>query len=64
MPDDFPYRSHGQPITAYASLLGCIFILVVANGASLWKKPSEVDFWKPFLAAYLTVSVRIVETQD
>ena len=52
MPDDFPYRSHGQPITAYASLIACLFILVIANGASLWK-----DFHvQPFLSAYLAVS--------
>jgi hypothetical protein len=34
--DDYPYRSHGQPFTAFASLAGCLFILIVANGASLW----------------------------
>lgn len=55
MPDDFPYRSHGQPITAYLSLTACLFILIVANGASLWK-----DFHvQPFLSAYLAVSAHI-----
>jgi len=34
--DDYPYRSHGQPFTAIASLVGCLFILIIANGASLW----------------------------
>jgi amino acid permease len=52
MPDDFPYRSHGQPITAYASLAACLFILVVANGAGLWKE----FHIQPFLSAYLAVS--------
>ncbi|KAH7401698.1 amino acid permease/ SLC12A domain-containing protein [Pyrenochaeta sp. MPI-SDFR-AT-0127] len=47
--DDFPYRSHGQPITAYLSLAACLFILIVANGASLWKSFHV----QPFLAAYL-----------
>lgn len=51
MPDDYPYRSHGQPITAYVSFAACLFILFIANGASLWK-----DFrWQQFLAAYLAV---------
>ncbi|KAH3913113.1 hypothetical protein HBI56_087620 [Parastagonospora nodorum] len=49
VPDDFPYRSHGQPITAYASLFACLFILVVANGAGLWKE----FHIQPFLSAYL-----------
>jgi amino acid transporter len=53
MPDDFPYRSHGQPITAYLSLGACLFILVIANGASLWKEFNV----PPFLSAYLAVSI-------
>jgi hypothetical protein len=55
MPDDFPYRSHGQPITAYASLLACLFILIVANGAGLWKEFHV----QPFLSAYLAVSTSL-----
>ncbi|KAF3001350.1 hypothetical protein E8E13_006129 [Curvularia kusanoi] len=47
--DDYPYRGHGQPLTAYASLLACLFILLVANGASLWKEFRI----QQFLAAYL-----------
>ncbi|KAH7083883.1 amino acid permease/ SLC12A domain-containing protein [Paraphoma chrysanthemicola] len=47
--DDYPYRSHGQPITAYASLFACLFILVIANGAGLWKEFHV----QPFLSAYL-----------
>ena len=57
MPDDFPYRSHGQPITAYASLIACLFILIVANGASLWKE----FHMQPFLAAYLAVRLLLVD---
>jgi amino acid permease len=52
LPDDYPYRSHGQPITAYASLIACLLILSVANGASLWKQFRV----QQFLAAYLAVS--------
>jgi amino acid permease len=60
MPDDFPYRSHGQPITAYASLAACLFILIVANGAGLWK-----DFHvQPFLSAYLAVSTTNLEESE
>ena len=49
--DDYPYRSHGQPFTAFASLAGCAFILIVADGAALWKKFQA----HPFLSAYLSV---------
>ncbi len=50
--DDYPYRSHGQPFLAYAALAGCLFILVVANGAYLW-----IQFrLMPFLSSYLIVS--------
>jgi amino acid transporter len=56
MPDDFPYRSHGQPITAYASLATCLFILVVANSAGLWKEFHV----QPFLSAYLPLICFIV----
>ncbi|KAL2812739.1 amino acid permease-domain-containing protein [Aspergillus granulosus] len=49
--DDYPYRSHGQPVLAYVALAGCIFVLVVANGAYLWR-----GFHKfPFLSSYLFV---------
>lgn len=49
--DDFPYRGHGQPITAYLSLGSCLFILVIANAAGLWKEFHV----QPFLSAYLAV---------
>lgn len=49
---DYPYRGHGQPLLAYAALTGCLFILVVANGTSLWKGFHPL----PFLSSYLIVS--------
>ncbi|KAK6864315.1 amino acid permease-domain-containing protein [Apiospora arundinis] len=50
-PNDYPYRSSLQPVTAYASLIGCLFILVVSNGTSQWIG------WKaePFLSSYMAV---------
>lgn len=51
--DEYPYRSHRQPLTAYLSLLGCIFVSLVANGAALWNGFHLL----PFLASYLTVIV-------
>ena len=49
--DDYPYRSHGQPLTAFASLAGCLFILIVADGAALWKQFRP----QPFFSGYLSV---------
>lgn len=49
---DYPYRSHGQPLLAYAALSGCLFVLFVANGAYLWNGFHQ----SPFLSSYLTVS--------
>ncbi|RCI08833.1 hypothetical protein L249_4828 [Ophiocordyceps polyrhachis-furcata BCC 54312] len=46
---NYPYRSHGQPFVAYAALAGCIFIIVVSNGAPLWKG----FYLTPFLAFFL-----------
>ena len=48
---EYPYRSHGQPLLAYIAFAGCLFVLLVANGAALWKGFHLV----PFLASYLTV---------
>lgn len=48
---EYPYRSHGQPVLAYLALTGCIFVLIVANGAALWKGWHHL----PFLSAYLMV---------
>jgi hypothetical protein len=44
-----------RPITAYLSLMACLFILIVANGAGLWKE----FHIQPFLSAYLAVSLEI-----
>ncbi|OJJ46050.1 hypothetical protein ASPZODRAFT_67618 [Penicilliopsis zonata CBS 506.65] len=46
--DTYPWRSHGQPLTMYAALFGCLFILVVCNGAVLWNG----FHYKAFLAEY------------
>lgn len=35
--EGYPYSSTGQPGTAYLALTACLVILVVANGASLWR---------------------------
>ncbi|KAL2869111.1 uncharacterized protein BJX67DRAFT_371069 [Aspergillus lucknowensis] len=51
--DGYPYRSHGQPVLAYIALAGCLFILIVANGAFLWKGFHKL----PFLSAYLFILV-------
>ena len=51
--DDYPYRSHGQPFTAYLSLASCIFILIIAKGAPLWMSFRT----QPFLSAYLAASI-------
>lgn len=48
--DDYPYRSHGQPFTAYVSLAGCLFILIVANGVSLWNGFRPQTFFSAYLA--------------
>ena len=47
--DQYPWRGHGQPFTMVLALAGCLFILVVANGAALWKGFNKT----PFLSAYL-----------
>jgi len=39
--DDYPYHSHGQPLTAYLGLLGCFILLIVCNLAYFWKKPVD-----------------------
>ncbi|CEL10374.1 hypothetical protein ASPCAL13495 [Aspergillus calidoustus] len=55
-PTDYPYRSHAQPVLAYMALVGCLFILLVANGAFLWK-----GFHKfPFLSGYLFLIAFVV----
>lgn len=50
--NDYIYRSPLQPVLAYIALIGCLFILIVANGASLWGR----FYTFPFLSSYLVVS--------
>ncbi|RDW83665.1 Amino acid transporter [Aspergillus mulundensis] len=53
--NDYPYRGRFQPYVSYVALVGCLFVLVVANGASLWG-----GFYKfPFLSSYLFILVVI-----
>jgi amino acid transporter len=47
--DRYPWKGHGQPLPAVLAIFGCLFILVIANGAALWKGFNKT----PFLAAYL-----------
>ncbi|KAL6231194.1 hypothetical protein BDW75DRAFT_248064 [Aspergillus navahoensis] len=49
--DLYPWRSHGQPVTMYLALFGCIFVLAVADGTALWH-----NWVTPrFLSAYLSI---------
>ncbi|KAL6855543.1 hypothetical protein ACO1O0_006692 [Amphichorda felina] len=49
--DDYPYRSHGQPFLAFVALIGCLLIILVSTGASLWNG----FHFKPFLSGYLVI---------
>ncbi|TDZ34984.1 Arginine permease CAN1 [Colletotrichum spinosum] len=51
--NDYPYRSHGQPFLAHVALCGCLFLLLVCNGAAVWKSFNIL----PFLSAYLAIFV-------
>ena len=50
---DYPYTSHGESMTVWAALIGCVILLIGANGAPLWKTFTVGNF----LGAYLAVSV-------
>lgn len=50
-PDYYPWRSHGQPVTMYLAVGGCLFTLIVADGAALWHGFQA----SLFLSAYLAV---------
>lgn len=45
-----------QPFLGYMALAGCIFVLVVANSALMWKKFHPT----PFLSTFLLVSSEVV----
>ncbi|KAL6231206.1 hypothetical protein BDW75DRAFT_248082 [Aspergillus navahoensis] len=53
--DDYPYRGPLQPYLAYIALVGCLFVLVVTNGASLWGG----FYLLPFLSSFLFILVFI-----
>jgi amino acid permease len=48
--DEYMYRSHGQPLTAYASFFSCLFIITIANSAFLWQGFNSLDFLQTYLA--------------
>lgn len=54
--DDYPFRSHGQPVTGFFALFACLLVLIVANGAFLWRGFQRV----PFVSAYLTIIVFVL----
>ncbi|KAI0135120.1 hypothetical protein F4814DRAFT_10620 [Daldinia grandis] len=54
--NDYPYISNGQPVTAYLGLVGCLFILLVLDGAALWNG----FYTEPFLSSYLLVAIFIL----
>lgn len=55
--DLYPWRSHGQPMTMYLALFGCLFVLAVADGSALWH-----NWVAPrFLSAYLSVSIPFLD---
>ncbi|OJJ07207.1 hypothetical protein ASPVEDRAFT_46560 [Aspergillus versicolor CBS 583.65] len=49
--DLYPWRSHGQPMTMYLALFGCLFVLAVADGSALWHNWAGPRF----LSAYLSI---------
>ncbi|CBF71399.1 hypothetical protein AN6757.2 [Aspergillus nidulans FGSC A4] len=53
--DDYPYRGPLQPYLAYLAFVGCLFVLIVANGASLWGG----FYLFPFLSSFLFILVFI-----
>ncbi|KAI1375787.1 amino acid permease-domain-containing protein [Hypoxylon crocopeplum] len=58
--DDYPYRSNGQPVTAYMSFAACILILLVINGASLWKGFHPDAFLSSYLIVILFVALWVL----
>uniref|UniRef100_A0A4E9DL01 Amino acid permease/ SLC12A domain-containing protein n=1 Tax=Gibberella zeae TaxID=5518 RepID=A0A4E9DL01_GIBZA len=55
-PEDHPYRNYFQPLLAWIALGLCICILIIFNGAFLWKKFHLV----PLLTGYLPIFVFIL----
>lgn len=48
----YGYNSHFQPITAWLAFAACLVILLLFNGAVLWKE----FYFLHFLSSYLAVS--------
>ncbi|KND92785.1 Arginine permease [Tolypocladium ophioglossoides CBS 100239] len=53
--NDYPYRSHLQPVLAYLALAGCLFILVVSNSALLWNRFHPTPFLSTFLLQFVFI---------
>ncbi|KAI3338694.1 amino acid permease/ SLC12A domain-containing protein [Ustulina deusta] len=51
--ENYPYRSHAQPLIAYLALAGCTFVLLGANQASLWNG----FYVEPFLSSFLAIFI-------
>ncbi|KKK14130.1 hypothetical protein AOCH_000811 [Aspergillus ochraceoroseus] len=48
--DLYPWRSHGQPVTMYLALFGCLFVLIVPDGSALWHHFAAPRFFSAYLA--------------
>ncbi|KAF6790000.1 amino acid transporter [Colletotrichum sojae] len=59
---NYPFRSHLQPVLAHVALGGCLVVLVICNGAFLWKDFHPI----PFLSGYLAVRMiaMLIRFQD
>ncbi|KAJ6785980.1 hypothetical protein PWT90_06275 [Aphanocladium album] len=57
---DYPYRSHMQPFLGYMALGGCLFVLIIANSALLWKKFHPTPFLSTFLLQFVFFAICIV----
>ncbi|RAQ55503.1 amino acid transporter [Aspergillus flavus] len=59
-PDYYPWRSHGQPVTMYLAVGGCLFTLIVADGAALWHGFQASLFLSAYLAPLCFLSLWFV----
>ncbi|RDW79544.1 hypothetical protein BP6252_04182 [Coleophoma cylindrospora] len=50
---EYPYKSIGQPKTAWLAIFGCVWILIISNSAAMWKGFQL----QPFLSGFLPLFV-------
>lgn len=50
-----------QPFLGYAALAGCLFVLIVANSALMWKKFHPTPFLSTFLLVREIYSTNLIE---